>query len=208
MNRKFLVAAGVATLLAGVGVTGANAGATKGGAAQLSCLVDAADTSSNTCVVSAGTAKLTLATPGAGIYVYQATNAVPSTPLSSLNQLGFSYTSGLAPRLNIPVDQAAYDGGVYDYVFVEGGTCNDGYGNVKPLTNSVCSVVYALNVTGVNGPGTSTTYPSWAAFTADNPTVATVNNDSNQPYVIQDTPGSGSVSNVQLGHPSISGKKK
>lgn len=203
--KRLVIGAAVTTLLVGVGVGSANAGATKGGAAQLACLV-ASSSSADTCTVSAGTAKLNLVTEGAGIYVYQATNAVALTPLSTLTQLGFSYTSGLTPRLNIPVNQSAYDVGRYDYVFIEGATCNDGLNHVTPLTNPVCAVQYRTD----NGDGSYnyTFYDNWAAFTAANPSVATVNNDSNQPYVIQDTPGAGSVSNLQLGKPSLGGKRK
>jgi hypothetical protein len=125
----------------------------------------------------------------AGALVYTANNGVGNAAVSQINQLGFSYSGSLAPRLNIPVTSGA--GG---YVFVEGFSCNDGFGNVAVLTNPNCPVQYDGSV-----------YNNWQQFVAQHPTVQVVANDVNQPYIIQDTTGSGTISNVKLGK-SLTGK--
>ena len=162
--RKYLIGAIALVVLA----LGSVALAAPGSGNRLYCFSGAEDGGYNgTCTLTAGGAVLDNndgnTDPNdnyAGVYV--GNSKLEGRLLGDVDKLAFRYTGspvvGGSPRFSIPIDQNG-DGTTEGYAFVDAVGCSDGAGTVVVIGNASCLVSYG-----------ATTYSSWAAFVAANPT--------------------------------------
>ena len=187
--RKYLIGAIALVVLA----LGSVALGAPGSGNRLYCFSGAEDGGYNgTCTLTAGGAVLDNndgdTDPNnnySGVYV--GNSKLEGRLLGDVDRLAFRYTGspvvGGSPRFSIPIDQNG-DGTTEAYAFVDAIGCSDGAGTVS-TGNASCLVSYG-----------ATTYSSWAAFVAANPTYR-VGSDR-VAFVIADQPGNFTITNVEL----------
>jgi hypothetical protein len=192
--RKTTIALAMTIGIFGV-VAPAHAGSPRSG--QLACFDGASEGSGNGICTDNGDGSYTLlihedanGTDYAGVYLLN--KSLTGKRFADIANLGFSYsgdTAGGSPRFSLPIVGADGRDG---WVFVDAPSCNDGAGNVAPLTDASCVVSgYLWNA---DNTVQQFSYTSWADFLAGE-TDATVGHRSS--FVIFDWAPGGEASNAE-----------
>ena len=187
--RKYLIGAIALVVLA----LGSVALGAPGSGNRLYCFSGTEDGANGTCTL-AGNGAVLDTTDGntnpndnyAGVYV--GNSKLEGRLLADVQKLSFSFTGGPvtggSPRFSIPIDEDG-DGTTEAYAFADAVGCGDGAGNVDVIDDASCLVSYG-----------ATTYGSWAAFAAAQPTYRIASDALT--FIIADQPGDFVLTNVEL----------
>ena len=137
-----------------------------------------------TCLTDANGITATVTAAGGGVALYVEKSNIANKVVGDIRNVGYTVTGSQAARFTF---QTVGRG----FVSVETATCNDGAGRTDVINDGTCSVNFN------DGSGS---YANWAAFVAANPTLRSER--ANTPFILLDTPGTATFSNVELGRPA------